>query len=65
MDAASLYYLGFTLLLFVIFAAIVARTYRGRDKEKREKPKFRMMDDEAPRKESPTRKGRNGAKKPH
>lgn len=46
MDMASIYYLGTTLLLFVIFAVIVARTYSRKQKEKRESPKYRMMDDD-------------------
>jgi positive regulator of sigma E activity len=46
MDLASVYYLGVTLLLFAIFAVIVARTYSRKRKEKGEKPKYRMMDDD-------------------
>ena len=46
MDMASIYYLGTTLLLFAIFAVIVARTYSRKQKEKRERPKYRMMDDD-------------------
>ncbi len=44
MDAASVYYLGVTLLLFVVFAAIVARTCSRKRRETAEAPKYRMMD---------------------
>ncbi len=44
MDMASTYYLGVTLLLFVAFAAIVARTCSRKRKETAEAPKYRMMD---------------------
>jgi cbb3-type cytochrome oxidase subunit 3 len=46
MDLAIVYYLGMTLLLFLIFAAIVARTYSRKRKERGEAPKYRMMDGE-------------------
>lgn len=49
MDIASVYYLGVTILLFVIFAAIVARTYSAKRKESGERPKYRMMDEEPPK----------------
>lgn len=49
MDLASIYYLGVTLFLFLVFAAIVARTYSKKHKVKGEEPKFRMMDDEHPK----------------
>jgi len=42
----SVYYLGVTLLLFVVFAAIVARTCKRSEKERLEAPKYRMMDDD-------------------
>ncbi|MBU5637776.1 cbb3-type cytochrome c oxidase subunit 3 [Geomonas sp. Red69] len=48
MDSASIYYLGVTLLLFLVFAAIVARTYSRKQKAKGEQPKYRMMDDDYP-----------------
>jgi len=48
MDIASIYYLGVTLLLFLIFVVIVARTYSKKRKVKGEEPKYRMMDDEHP-----------------
>jgi len=48
MDSASLYYLGMTLLLFVIFAALAARTLRRNNRERGEAPKYRMMDDDEP-----------------
>jgi hypothetical protein len=46
MDMASVYYLGVTILLFVVFAAIVARTCSRRRREKGEAPKYRMMADD-------------------
>ena len=46
MTLAGFYYLGATIVLFVIFAMIVVRTYRRRNRKKGEAPKFRMMDDE-------------------
>ncbi|WP_224958303.1 cbb3-type cytochrome c oxidase subunit 3 [Geomonas subterranea] len=56
MDSASIYYLGVTLLLFLAFAAIVARTYSRKHKAKGEEPKFRMMDDDKPKKEDNSEK---------
>jgi len=46
MDWGSLLYLGVTFGLFVIFAAIVYRTYRGKNRKKLEEPKHRMLDDD-------------------
>ena len=46
MDMASAYYLGVTVLLLVVFAAIVARTCSRRRREKGEAPKYRMMEEE-------------------
>ncbi|HKI51650.1 MAG TPA: cbb3-type cytochrome c oxidase subunit 3 [Geothermobacteraceae bacterium] len=46
MDWASIVYLGVTFGLFVIFAAIVVRTYRKKNKQKFEEAKHRMLDDE-------------------
>jgi cbb3-type cytochrome oxidase subunit 3 len=46
MSLASAWYLGVTLLLFLVFAAIVARTYRRKRKEREEAPKYRMMNDD-------------------
>lgn len=46
MDWASLIYLGLTIALVVILAAIVFRTYRKGNKKKLEDPKYRMMDDD-------------------
>ncbi|RME33266.1 MAG: CcoQ/FixQ family Cbb3-type cytochrome c oxidase assembly chaperone [Deltaproteobacteria bacterium] len=46
MDWASVFYLGFTLLLLVIFALIVARTYSRRHRDRGEEPKYRMLDDD-------------------
>jgi ABC-type phosphate transport system permease subunit len=46
MDLASVYYLGITLLMFLVFVAIVARTCSRKRKEPGEAPKYRMMDDD-------------------
>lgn len=46
MDKASVYYLGTTILLFGIFAVIVARTYSRKWRDKGEAPKYRMMEDD-------------------
>lgn len=48
MDLASIYYLGVTILLFLVFAVIVARTYSKKHKVQGEEPKYRMMDDAYP-----------------
>jgi hypothetical protein len=45
MDLASVYYLGITLLMFLVFAAIVVRTCSRKRKDQGEAPKYRMMDD--------------------
>jgi|PlaIllAssembly_1097288.scaffolds.fasta_scaffold1308781_2 cbb3-type cytochrome oxidase subunit 3 len=46
MVAASVYYLGTTILLFLIFALIVVRTYSRKRKDRMEDPKYRMLDDD-------------------
>lgn len=46
MDWASLAYLAVTIGLFVIFAAIVIRTYSSNRKKRIEDPKHRMLDDD-------------------
>ena len=46
MDWASLVYLGITFGLFVVFAMIVARTYRRKHKQRNEAAKYRMLDDD-------------------
>ena len=46
MVAASVFYLGVTLVLFVIFVLIVARTYSRKRKDLMEDPKYRMLDDD-------------------
>jgi hypothetical protein len=46
MDLASIYYLGVTFVMFVIFAMIVVRTCRRKNRKKGEAPKYRMMDDD-------------------
>lgn len=46
MDLASILYLAVTFGLFIIFVLIVRNTYRRRNKEEKESPKYRMMDDD-------------------
>lgn len=46
MDLASIFYLGITFGLFVIFALIVVRTYSKERKDEGEAAKYRMMDDD-------------------
>ncbi|MEI6206825.1 MAG: CcoQ/FixQ family Cbb3-type cytochrome c oxidase assembly chaperone [Desulfuromonadales bacterium] len=46
MDLASVYYLGVTVLMFAIFATIVARTYSRKKRDQGEAPKYRMMDED-------------------
>ena len=46
MDLASVYYLGSTALMLAVFVLIVARTYRKKERERGEEPKYRMMDDD-------------------
>jgi len=46
MGLASVYYLGVTILLFVIFAVIVARTYNKKKRDQGEAPKYRMLDED-------------------
>lgn len=46
MDRASLFYLGVTIGLFVVFALIVIRTLSKKRKDHLEAPKYRMMDDD-------------------
>lgn len=46
MDLASIIYLAVTVGLFAIFALIVRNTYKRKNKQKNEAPKYRMMDDE-------------------
>ncbi|MBD1400638.1 CcoQ/FixQ family Cbb3-type cytochrome c oxidase assembly chaperone [Pelovirga terrestris] len=46
MDLASIMYLAVTFGLFVIFALIVGNTYKRKNKQKKEAPKYRMMDDD-------------------
>ena len=46
MDWGSLLYLGVTFGLLVIFAVIVFRTYRRKNKEQGEAPKYHMLDDD-------------------
>lgn len=48
MDIASAYYLAVTILLFIVFAAIVARTFSKKHQARGEEPKYRMMEDEEP-----------------
>ena len=46
MNLASVFYLGSTLLMFAVFVIIVARTYRKKDQQRGEAPKYRMLDDD-------------------
>ena len=46
MDWGSILYLGMTIGFFIIFALIVVRTYRSKNKEENEAAKFNMLDDE-------------------
>ena len=46
MDWGSITYLGVTFTLFIIFVAIVIRTYSKKRKEQGEAPKYRMLDDD-------------------
>ena len=46
MSTSAFIYLGMTFGLFIIFAAIVAKTYRKSGKEKGEAPKYRMLDED-------------------
>ena len=46
MDLASIFYLGVTFGLFVIFVLIVIRTYSKKLKEQGEIAKYRMLDDD-------------------
>ena len=46
MDLASIFYLGVTLGLFVIFVLIVIRTYSKKRKNQGEIAKYRMLDDD-------------------
>lgn len=46
MFAASVYYLGVTIVLLAIFIFIIIRTYSKKERERNEAPKYRMMEDE-------------------
>jgi positive regulator of sigma E activity len=46
MDLASIYYLGVTFAMLIVFAVIVARTYNRKQRDKNEAPKYRMMSDD-------------------
>ena len=46
MDLASIFYLGITFGLFVIFVLIVFHTYSKKRKEKGEIAKYRMLEDD-------------------
>lgn len=46
MDMASIIYLAVTFGLFVVFALIVRNTYKRKNKDEKEAPKYRMMDDD-------------------
>ncbi len=46
MDLASIYYRGMTVLMFLVFAALVARTCSRKRRERGEAPKYRMMNED-------------------
>ncbi|HKJ04478.1 MAG TPA: cbb3-type cytochrome c oxidase subunit 3 [Geopsychrobacteraceae bacterium] len=46
MDWASILYLGTTFGMFIVFAMIVVRTYRRKNKNRNEAAKYRMLDDD-------------------
>lgn len=46
MIAASIWYLGVTLLLVLVFVVIVFRTYARKNAQKGEQPKYRMLKDD-------------------
>jgi cbb3-type cytochrome oxidase subunit 3 len=46
MSLQGFIYIGLTLVLFVIFGAIVIRVYRPGRRKQMEDPKHRMLDDE-------------------
>jgi hypothetical protein len=46
MNSASVFYLGSTGLMVAVFLLIVVRTYRKKEKERGEAPKYRMLDDD-------------------
>jgi len=46
MSLATIVYLGVTIGLFAVFAAIVIRTYSRKRKDEMESPKYRMMEDD-------------------
>jgi hypothetical protein len=46
MDKASACYLGFTVLLWTVFMAIVLRTYNPKHRAEGEQPKHRMMEED-------------------
>jgi len=46
MDWGSIIYLGITFGLFVVFALIVFRTYRRKNKQQNEVAKYNMLDED-------------------
>ena len=46
MDWASVFYLGVTIVLFVVFAVIVFHTYSRKRKDEMEDPKHRMLEED-------------------
>lgn len=46
MSWGSIVYLGVTFGLLAIFAVIVFRTYRSKNRKKYEEPKHRMLDED-------------------
>ena len=46
MELASVYFLGVTLLMFVVFAVIVVRTCSKKQRIQGEAPKYKMLDED-------------------
>lgn len=46
MEAKGFLYLAVTFGLFLVFAAIVVRTLRGRNRERLEEARHRMLEDD-------------------
>jgi hypothetical protein len=46
MIAASVWYLGITIALLLIFLVIVVKTYARKNAKRGEDPKYRMLKDE-------------------
>jgi hypothetical protein len=46
MIAASIWYLGITVVLLAIFVVIVIKTYARKNAKRGEEPKYRMLKDD-------------------